>query len=298
MTNRTRMGLAVLLAFGLAALASPAAASLLLTVDVVKTKNVNVDINIDITKNIVVNVELIEEFEGDAEALVNVNVENYMNEVMGCVKSCPGQGPDMDPETATYGIVRNSLLSGSVNGNSGVLGVNQDTGNLVNQGNSLALTNVEVEGDQQIVVHSEAAGDQKNHGNIIRHFEVDRPDDQVNHGATILNSIGSGDGNGNTGLVSVNQNAGNANNQHTGMAFAYSAANAVALSEAELGQVNRGNTIESENTVRRGSISGSIQFNEGVVQVNQSAGNLNNQASMIAISALAAKVAIDTIPGS
>jgi hypothetical protein len=296
------MGLALLFAFGLAAVASPAAASLLLTVEVLKTKSVDVTIEIDITKNVFVDVDLVETFDGDAEALVNVNVENVGNVVMGCDKSCPNgspDGPDGPNDDATYGVRRISELVGSVNGNTGVLGVNQDSGNLVNQGNSLALSNVEVVGDKRIVVHAEAAADQQNRDNTIWHYEVENPH-EVNHHASILNSIGTAgpDGNGNTGLVSVNQNAGNANNQHTGLAFAYSAANAVALSEAELGQVNQGNTVDSENTVRRGSIVGSIQYNEGVVQVNQSAGNLNNQASMIAVSALAAKVSIDTVPGS
>ena len=49
------------------------------------------------------------------------------------------------------------IITDSINGNTGVVGVNQDSGNLVNQGNSLALSNVEPAGDDRLVVHAEAA---------------------------------------------------------------------------------------------------------------------------------------------
>jgi hypothetical protein len=95
-------------------------------------------------------------------------------------------------------------------------------------------------------------------------------------------------------VVGVNQNAGNMNNQANLLAMSVGVGSQFALSESALGQVTVGNTVIEVTTVKFGVIAGSMNGNSGVVGVNQSVGNMNNQASAISIAALTSSVAITT----
>ncbi|RLA87145.1 MAG: hypothetical protein DRG40_01090, partial [Deltaproteobacteria bacterium] len=90
---------------------------------------------------------------------------------------------------------------------------------------------------------------------------------------------------GNTGIVNVNQSVGNMNNQANQIVFAVASEALVALAEADLGQTNASNTVREIGTVRFDVIDDSVNGNRGIVNVNQSAGNMNNQANVISISA-------------
>ena len=56
-----------------------------------------------------------------------------------------------------------------------------------------------------------------------------------------------------------------------------------ALGEADLGQFNTGNWANVQDQNRSDSITGSFGAASGIVQVNQSAGSLNNQANVVQV---------------
>lgn len=122
----------------------------------------------------------------------------------------------------------------------------------------------------------------------------------------IINSIG-----GDTGIVNVNQSAGNMNNQGNAVSVAVDAikdppsvpppppgtppvdpgGSGFAHSQAHIEQVNgqedgetRGNLVDTVNLLFRDAlIQNSINDNLGIVNVNQSSGSMNNQANQVAL---------------
>jgi hypothetical protein len=112
-----------------------------------------------------------------------------------------------------------------------------------------------------------------------------------------LTGIDTGSVNDNTGLTQVNQAAGNMQNQ--GNLVAAGLANtddAFVNSQAEVDQVNTDSapTTSVIDSVFDALIDGSITGNAGVTQVNQDAGNMNNQTNAVA---LAANPAVDPTSG-
>jgi hypothetical protein len=98
------------------------------------------------------------------------------------------------------------------------------------------------------------------------------------------------------GIVGVNQNAGNNNNQLNAVAAAAGLDTAAttdvtgAMSEAALGQQNggveTGNNVLESGTYKTASITGSLNNNAGaVIGVNQASGNNANQANMVSLAA-------------
>jgi hypothetical protein len=184
-------------------------------------------------------------------------------------------------------------ITGSGNNNSGVLSINQAAGNMNNQGNavSIAVDFVVVDGPPPPVVRgssgfaeAQAAIDQLNEFNLV---------DTVNllfRSGAIVGSL-----NNNTGVVHVNQAPGNMNNQANALSVAVGLSAGVALSEADLGQINRFNTVrESDATSgtvprvginKNADIISSINGNTGVVGVNQAVGNMANQANVVSVAA-------------
>jgi len=204
-----------------------------------------------------------------------------------------------------YDIFLTAIINGSINSNAGITGVNQDVGNMANQGNVLAFTAVFSQGDtvgeipNTTYAEAEAWVEQDNVRNVVVHLE-DPNDTGVpfnpnrdalggnrNIVATIANSI-----NGNTGIVGVNQNAGNMANQTNAVAMAVGFGTVAALSEAALGQENSGNTVTEAGVSKLAYVADSITGNQGVVHVNQSAGNMANQSNVFALSFTVAAPAI------
>jgi len=276
----------------------PAQASLDLLARITKEKDIKVTQTVEIEKNILIAVRLDEQYAGAAEADSVSNQLNTGNDVRGNISDqVPGFAP-------SYGINRTALIQRSINSNSGMVGVNQDSGNMVNQGNVVAValtTNpatgpVLPGGTGQIgsVANSQAEADQINTNNnllqlertIIQNGEILTPPDMR---ADIEDSI-----NGNSGAIGVNQNVGSMNNQLNKLAIAIGPGAKVALSEAALGQVNSGNRSEEIGTHRHAEIRGSVNNNSGIVAVNQSGGSMNNQASVVSMAVLTSRVAITT----
>lgn len=117
-------------------------------------------------------------------------------------------------------VFRDAVITGSIIGNNGVVQVNQSVGQMNNQSNLLALAFSLREGG---VAMAEADLGQFNQNNFVGESDgqtlvgdVVTPDDVgIHKSATIVGSI-----NGNTGIVGVNQAAGNLANQANVVTFA------------------------------------------------------------------------------
>lgn len=289
------LGPALMLA--LASLSSPARADVTVKATIDKKVAIEVVETIIIRKFIIIDVDKTFDVEGSAEAEALANVTNTGSVVDG--QPVAGVGEFEDFEMQLHALIDGG--TGSLNRNTGVIGVNQDVGNMVNQGNIVVVTGI---ADVAAFVDSQAEVDQANTFNVVTDTEAvvlpgdTRPDPgqtdaldlfDVRKSATIFGSISS-----NQGVVNVNQNAGNMNNQTNAVAMAIGMGAVLALSESALGQENSNNTIKEIETVKLGLIKRSINSNSGIVNVNQSTGNMNNQSTTLSFSALVAASPITT----
>lgn len=270
---------------------APAGADVFVTVEVNKEKDVFVLEQVEKFKFVRIEVTMEQSLNGaaEAQALANQrNVENTSREADPDVVGEIGAG-EIDPNDML--IFKHALISDSINDNTGVVGVNQDVGNMVNQANVVALATTNSE---TALTHAQAEADQVNVANSSFHremtaFDINDPEGNPNLTATITDSVS-----GNAGVVGVNQNAGNMNNQANLVAMSVGLGSHFALSESALGQVNVGNHVVEAQTVKFDLISNSANGNSGVVGVNQSVGNMNNQASAVSVAALTSTVVITT----
>ena len=253
-------------------LVAPASAFVFVYVDVQKDKSVTVNESIYISKDVDINVDLDVSLEGAAEAIALANQENWGGEVDG---AGDGEGP-------AAGNFRDATIRRSINENRGIVGVNQDAGNMNNQGNNVAVA---VTDALDSFANAESSASQINVANEVEALEdVDNLIDPTTgeilppqKSGTIAGSITM-----NRGIVGVNQSVGNMNNQLNNVALAAGLEGVdVALSEADLGQLNAFNLVFETNTHKADTISASINANTGIVGVNQSAGNMNNQGNVV-----------------
>ena len=192
-------------------------------------------------------------------------------------------------------------LVNSGNRNNGILSLNQANGNSINQGTAISVAfvnssgNFGNEGQAVIAVvgddpqeppdtptpgasafaESQVNGDQDIVENTVKTVNV------LFRTARIRGSI-----NGNTGIAAFNQGTGNILNQQNAISIAAAVADGVALSDATLGQNVANNTV-NEAVIRKDAlVAGSMNRNQGIVQGNQSVGNLGNQANVVSISAV------------
>lgn len=296
-TLRYSLGSALLLA--VAAMANPASADVFVYVEVEKDKRITVDQFVDKFKEVDIDVssEIDTSNAAQADALVNARIVG--NVVTGSRESDVADEPVLPFPDGDWDIRSTAEIGSSVNDNTGIVGLNQDSGNMVNQGNQLAVSVVgpATSAAEPSITHAQAEGDQFNFGNTVVHSEFFEnradPTDPAN-----LNRVASitGSVNRNEGVVGVNQNAGNMNNQHNAIALAVGFEAQVALTETVLGQVNAFNQAFEVETVKSGVIAGSGSGNSGIVSINQSTGNMNNQATMISFGALTSTAAI-SVPG-
>ena len=288
-----------------AALAVPASADVIVTATLTKDKDVFVTIEVIKIKIVEILVESdFDDFTSAAEAMAVVNVRNEENTVdkSGLVEF-PTTGLTEDP--IEWGVRLRALIEGSVNLNTGIVGVNQDVGNMANQGNVLALAavNAPANAEAPAFTHAESFVDQINRLNsvVARERAADNTERTTEDGlftpgpfspdklAAIEGGPTSpGSINDNTGVIGVNQNAGNMNNQTNAVALSVGLNASMALGEAALGQLNARNTIDEVETIKIDRIVDSASNNAGIVSINQSAGNMNNQGSVVAFSALTA----------
>lgn len=262
------MASAAALALGFASSSAFADVNLLVNVNKDKLVDINELVNVNKDVDIVVDVDV--EATKAAEAGSIVNQTNNNNVV------CENCAEKFDH------------IADSINENSGVTSVNQASGNNNNQGNVLtAAVDVGVPGEDPPpppqaeepapggFAHAQGHVDQKNNTNEVDSVLI------LFRDAFITASI-----NDNNGLTMVNQSTGQMNNQANAVTIALSlAAGGVAMSESDLGQETTGNTSSESNVLKSAELSGSVNGNNGVTLVNQSAGNMGNQANNLSLGA-------------
>ena len=255
------------------------------TIDVTETVDVITDVELDVLVNL--------EAEKFAELTAIANQSNFDN------KACSNCAEKED-----------SILN-SANGNTGVVSLNQSSGNLNNQG---TLISVAIDADDGSggpgdddpsnsgFAESLAAADQRNGTPDALAGEDGTFTDGANLVETVNILFRNADitdaFNGNTGLVYGNQATGNMANQVNVLSLAFAIDdNGVAISEADLGQVNANNIVRESSSEDGGfgilkvaSVSNSLNGNVGIVGVNQSVGNMSNQANVVSIAAVGTNV--------
>lgn len=293
------------LALALFGMTVPALADVDVVATITKNKDITVTERITVNKTINIFVgSVFDEIPAAAEAQALLNVDNTGNEVNGADPSDP---TNQDPEPGDeYGIhlsavIGGDLLGGSINDNTGVFGVNQDVGNMTNQANVVAVAGIadvfEAFADAQAHVDQENSENTSTEFEILRDLNGDPITDPnadpatflVNKLASITDSI-----NRNTGVINVNQNSGNMQNQSNAVSAAIGVGALVALSDSDLGQVNSDNHVDEFETVKTATITGSINGNSGIVNVNQSTGNMNNQGNVVSLAAITSGAFINT----
>jgi len=314
MTNTvSRSALAAAMAVGvvtaIAGIAAPSFADVDVTVSIAKVKTIVVDEDITIDKDIVIDIDvgrvLVLDAEGDpigfklvglgaAEAQALANVENTDN-----------------VETLDH-VTYAAELIGSMSNNTGITQFNQAAGNMQNQGNLVAAAVVDT-GDA--FANAQAEVEQLNgDGPDVEGQNPEPPfnilpavGNTVNaKDSTFTASIGPGSLSGNTGIVQLNQDAGNNNNQTNAIALAAGVDNdaaedvLVALSEAALGQESSNNVVtegggttlangdltNNDATFKSATMDGALNGSTGaVIGVNQAAGNNANQGNVVSVAA-------------
>jgi hypothetical protein len=285
--------------------AGPALADVTVLATITKTKTVTVRETISIAKVAVVFVsDVFPLLGGVAEADAIKNVVTTGNVVIGVDVPPPGTNGELDTMLTAYATVQ-----GSLNGGTGVTGFNQTTGNMVNQGNVVSVAAI---ADSPLAfINAQAMADEVNTNNeVINDGQIEILDANapggkrpavnadlanpllptlifVQRAARIIDSI-----NLNTGIVDVNQDAGNMNIQNNADAIGIALGGVMALAEADLGQVNSGNIVTEKETVKASLLFNSVNDNTGIVKINQSAGNMNNQANNVAFAVLSVTATI------
>jgi hypothetical protein len=270
-----------------------------------KTETISVSESLAKTKLAVINVVFNRsDLVGAAQANAVANVTNTGNTVSFALGNATFLGSalgstlggiatnffnGLDGASTAMLIFKSASITDSINGNQGIVGVNQDVGNMANQANIVAFATDVTSPTGSTFANSQADISQDNQNNFVWHVEspFTGSGPPTNLSATIDGSI-----NDNIGVVGVNQNAGNMNNQTNSLALAVGPDAVYALAEANLGQENAHNIVMELNTGKADTITGSINGNTGIVQVNQSVGNMNNQASAFSISVLTSTVSI------
>lgn len=288
----SKLALAAVLAVGVAA---PALADVDAVASINKNKNVSVIETISINKDVNLDLDVDVDLARAAEAMALANITTSGNTVDRLPEA---DGTVLGGNPHEF-LIRTAAIDGeggSIIGNTGVTGVNQDVGAMTNQGNiwSIALSQENAE-DPSLFADAQAEVDQKSLANNVSFIsgEGAEASGQILFTTDIGDSI-----NDNVGLTAVNQNAGNMNNQTNAVAIAAGvelegdetsvSGASVALAEAALGQVAAANFVtetESDGTDKLSSISGSITGNAGITQVNQATSNMGNQGNVVAAGA-------------
>ena len=171
----------------------------------------------------------------------------------------------------------------SVNFNNGIMQVNQDVGLLSNQGNLLSTATADVIGTGSMLGDAQVEIEQYNADGTIERGMGDGAGESVagvygTFGVLRKSSLQSSV-NANVGILNVNQNAGEMNNQTNGNAVGVGGDGVALLGEAALGQRTVSNTVLTVQNYAASSITDSINNNVAQVSVNQSSGGGNNQSS-------------------
>jgi hypothetical protein len=287
------------LAMVMLAYSMPASADVDVTVTVNKTKDVTITENITILKTVLITVDTNFAYRSAAEADAIVNQTIDRNKASHSVTQLTNLDLPEDQVT-NFGLRKTASTDNSINTNTGIVNVNQDVGNMSNQGNQVSLAvstpaNTGNVNQQRVVLNSQAETQQINTFNEVSESEHPNPETDFFTGTNNESASIDGSINDNIGVVNVNQNAGNMNNQANSEALAVAIDLAgVAISEAALGQVNTDNNggngedqaagVVESGTVKVASMNNSLNGNTGIGGVNQAAGNMANQSNTFSLS--------------
>lgn len=261
--------------------------------EVDKDKNVTITEETRISKDVEIDVRLSQDFVSAAKADAYVNSDVGYNVVDP--DAFDGDDDRFDPSRVDQNLNLQATIGGeaggSINANSGLILFNQDVGANTNQGNTIVIaadpTADTVDGaavEDGALTTAQTYVDERTTFNDVVHREGQLA------GVPQIQSAIVGSIEGNSGVVGVNQSAGAMNNQHNVLTAAIGTDAAVALADAGLNQYNAYNVVEEVNTEKLDLIQSSINGNSGVVMVNQSSGNMNQQATIINLAALSSTV--------
>jgi len=274
-------------------LSSPAFADVTVTGEIDLTKTIDVEETITVDTDVDLDVLVALAAEKFAESIAIANQSNFDN------KAC------------TNCAEKEEFITNSVNGNEGIASLNQSSGNLNNQG---TLISVAVDADQDFPVDTPPGVDPGNSGFAESLAAADQrngtpdalagDDDSFSDGQNLVETVNvifrtgqiRDSFSGNTGLIYGNQATGNMANQVNVLSLAFALDdNGVAISEADLGQVNANNRVSESSSENDGfgvnklaTVTNSLNGNTGIVGVNQTVGNMSNQANIVSIAAVGA----------
>lgn len=188
---------------------------------------------------------------------------------------------------------KEDLLRNSGSDNSGITSINQSAGSMNNQGTAIAFS-IDVGGGVPDLPPGEGSGFAEA---VAQAEQINFANDVDTINILFRNAIIDTSGNDNTGVLYVNQAAGNINNQTNALSVAVSLVPGIALADSYLGQYNTGNTVDEVNDATdgpgfvnklaaiggTGDGVGSFNRNMGILGVNQTAGNMANQANVVSL---------------
>ena len=261
---------------------TPALATVTVFAEIFKTKDITIFETIFIDKQVFLFADVFVDVEKAAESLAIANQDNFQN------------------VADTVHDEKLDLVVESFNNNDGVVDGNQAGGNMNNQGNAVSVAidtrvgSPPPDQDPQVdpltgqgFAESQAHAEQVNEANFI---------DTIN--LLFRDAAISGSFSGNTGVLGFNQSPGNMNNQVNLVSLAVALTDSgVALSEADLGQFNLFNFVEESDSIgapggiginKSASIFDSLNNNTGIAGLNQSAGNMANQANVVSMAFVSA----------
>jgi len=251
--------------------ATPALATVTVFAEIFKTKDITIFETIFIDKQVFLFADVFIDVEKAAESLAIGNQDNFQN------------------DASTIGDQKLDTVVDSFNNNDGVVDGNQAAGNMNNQGNAVSVAiDVNDGGSRdQGFAEAQAHAEQVNEANLIDTIDL------LFRDAAITESFS-----GNTGVLGFNQSPGNMNNQVNLVSLAVALTDSgVALSEADLGQFNLFNMVEESDSIgapggiginKSADIFDSLNNNTGIAGLNQSAGNMANQANVVSMTFVSA----------
>ena len=222
------------------------------------------------------NIHVIKEEEVIEEATITKNIEIGLNQNVPVGQSADtsstGSADNRGNEIVEINVDSAATIWGSsFNGVDGIISINQAPGSINNQGNSVSISFVKDGPDT--LLSSTSSFNQSNSENIL-----------ISEGSTRSNTIKNAF-NGLSGIISINQSAGNMNNQNNITCISTGVNSVVSMSQADLGMISSNNTVFETGVSKIDSISGfAFQGVSGIVSINQSSGSMNNQVNTVNIS--------------
>jgi hypothetical protein len=272
-----------------------------------KTDTLNVTDNADITKCVYLGVKQLAQVEQSAEATVTKNDTNLGNLVI----ELPAEG--FNPFPSELVTPTAEITGAAFSTATGIISINQAPGNNNNQGNAVAVAYAGQQSNGTAAgafLNATSSVQMENgtteHQDEVRGYEgfiagvvdalvgddEDTPIPENLGGSNILITVDTVKSDtltdqafqNATGIIDVNQGAGDMNNQNNAVSAAIGGIPTASLAEADLGQVVANNIVVEVSDKKTDSINTSaFSAAAGIISVNQASGAGNNQGNTVAI---------------